>query len=420
MSLTRRSALRLLAASAAAPAFKQTSLGMTEETASSHRVKPDSHAKYKQAGLPVEVRVRDLLSRMTVDEKARQLDMYAGVTDSVQSLVENDSNFLRDNFSHLKAPFQKGVPVVTDLDAEVDAIKKTGFRSEDAQRVWGDRGVGSIHGLDPSAELSNAIQKWLIENSRLGIPALFIEEGLHGYLDGTIFPAPINLSATWNPEIVKQTAAAIAAEARANGVDMILAPVLDVARDPRWGRIEEDFGEDPYLTGQLGLAYVKGAQGGSLSTDHTVVAEPKHFAGYGSPESGTNTSPVHIGERELRTVMLKSFEPAIRQGHAMAVMAAYPEIDGLPIVADPQLLIKILRGEWGFLGFVLGDLGAIRHLYDRHFLAATPKDAICRAINSGVDMQFYTKHFKMPYAAAYRTERFPTKPSIMQCPRFFE
>jgi beta-glucosidase len=170
---------------------------------------------------------------------------------------------------------------------------------------------------------------------------------------------------------------------------MILAPVLDLAREPRWGRVEEDFGEDPYLTGQLGLAYVRGAQGESLNTDHTVVSEPKHFAGHGSPEGGTNTSPVHIGERELRSVMLKPFEPAFREGHAMATMAAYHEIDGIPVTADPFLLKKILRDEWGFQGFVLSDLGAIQRLYKVHHVAATPKDASCMAIRSGVDMQFY-------------------------------
>jgi beta-glucosidase len=170
---------------------------------------------------------------------------------------------------------------------------------------------------------------------------------------------------------------------------MILAPVLDLAREPRWGRVEEDYGEDPYLTGQLGLAYVRGAQGETLDSDHNVVSEPKHFAGHGSPEGGTNTSPVHIGERELRSVMLKSFEPAIQDGKAMGVMAAYHEIDGIPITADPFLLKKILRQEWGFHGFVLSDLGAIQRLYTVHHVAATPEEAVCLAIKSGVDMQFY-------------------------------
>jgi beta-glucosidase len=236
---------------------------------------------------------------------------------------------------------------------------------------------------------SNDIQSWVIAHDRLGIPILFIEEGLHGYNTGTVFPAPINLAATWNPEIAQHTGAGIAAEARAMGVDMILSPVLDLAREPRWGRVEEDFGEDPYLTGQMGLAYVRGAQGDSLNTDHTVVAEPKHFVGHGSPEGGNNMSPAHMGEREVRTVMLRGFEPAIREGHAMGVMAAYHEIDGIPMTANPFLLKQVLRNEWNFQGFVLSDLGAIKRLYSAHDVAASPKDAACMSIRAGVDMQFY-------------------------------
>jgi beta-glucosidase len=317
-------------------------------------------ALYQQAGAPIDKRVDDLLRRMTVEEKVRQLDMYAGAKDLVDKHTD-------------------------DTHAAADAV----FLPEKAQGLWGDLGVGSVHDLYPTPEQANALQKWVIGHNRLGIPALFIEEGLHGFNTGTVFPTPLNLAATWNPEIAQETGAAIAAEARATGVDMILAPVLDLAREPRWGRVEEDFGEDPYLTGQLGLAYVRGAQGESLNTDHTVVSEPKHFAGHGSPEGGTNTSPVHIGERELRSVMLKPFEPAFREGHAMATMAAYHEIDGIPVTADPFLLKKILRDEWGFQGFVLSDLGAIQRLYKVHHVAATPKDASCMAIRSGVDMQFY-------------------------------
>ena len=297
---------------------------------------------------------------MTVEEKVRQLDLYSGAT----ALVDKHSD---------------------DTHATADAI----LLPQNAAAVLGILGVGGIHDIYATAAQSNAIQKWVIAHNRLGIPALFIEEALHGFDTGTVFPAPMNLAATWNRTIAQQTGTAIAAEARATGVGMILAPVLDLARDPRWGRVEEDFGEDPYLTGQLGLAYVRGAQGESLSTDHTVVAEPKHFAAHGSPEGGTNTSPVHMGERELRSTMLRGFEPAFREGHAMGVMAAYHEIDGIPVTADPFLLKEILRYEWGFQGFVLSDLGAIRRLYDVHHVAATPKDAVCMAIRSGVDMQFY-------------------------------
>ena len=320
----------------------------------------DASALYKQAGVPVERRVEDLLSRMTLEEKVRQLDLYSGAT----ALVD----------------------VHTD---DTHAAATAHFLPDKAQALWGELGVGAIHDLNPTPEQANAIQAWVLVHNRLGIPVFFIEEGLHGFDTGTVFPAPIGLSATWNPGLVKNVGAAIAAEARATGVGMILGPVVDLAREPRWGRVEEDYGEDPYLTGQLGLAYVRGEQGESLSSDHSVVSEPKHFAGHGSPEGGTNTSPVHIGERELRSVMLKSFEPAIREGHAMGIMAAYHEIDGIPITADPFLLKKILRQEWEFQGFVLSDLGAIQRLYNVHRVAATPKDAVCLAIKSGVDMQFY-------------------------------
>ena len=272
---------------------------------------------------------------------------------------------------------------------DTHAASTAHFLPDKAREMWGDLGVGAIHDLNPTPEQANAIQQWILAHNRLRIPVLFIEEGLHGFDTGTVFPAPIGLAATWNPAIVQKVGSAIAAEARATGVGMILGPVLDLAREPRWGRVEEDYGEDPYLTGQLGLAYVQGVQGDSLSSDHNVVAEPKHFAGHGSPEGGTNTSPVHIGERELRAIMLKSFEPSIRDGKAMGVMAAYHEIDGIPITADPFLLKTILRQEWGFHGFVLSDLGAIQRLYNVHHVAATPKEAVCLAIKSGVDMQFY-------------------------------
>jgi beta-glucosidase len=316
---------------------------------------------YRRVGASVDERVRDLLGRMTVEEKARQLDMYRGVSSSIGD----------------------------DADAATRLLKTTGLRTEDAVRLWGRLGAGSIHDVYPDARLSNQIQSWVMENSRLGIPVLFIEEGLHGFSTGTIFPAPVNLAATWDPAIAEKTGAAIAAETRASGVDMLLAPVLDLAREPRWGRVEEDFGEDPYLSGRMGLAWVSGAQGQSLASDRTVIAEPKHFAGHGSPEGGLNAAPVHIGERELRSTMLKSFEPAIRLGHAGAVMAAYHEIDGIPCAANPLLLTTILRGEWGFRGFVLGDLGTVKRLVEAHHTAATAKDAIVMALNAGLDMQFY-------------------------------
>ncbi|HTA78541.1 MAG TPA: glycoside hydrolase family 3 N-terminal domain-containing protein [Terracidiphilus sp.] len=315
---------------------------------------------YMDARAPIEDRVNDLLEQMTLVEKARQLDMYSSAREIMSAHTD-------------------------DTHAALDAK----FVPEKAQAVWGDLGVGSVHDLNPTPEQANAIQQWVIAHNRLGIPALFIEEGLHGYDTGTVFPAPIGLAGTWDVQTAHDTGAAIAAEARAHGVHMILAPVLDLARDPRWGRVEEDFGEDTYLTGQFGLAYVRGMQDDSLVSDHAVVAEPKHFVGHGSPEGGQNTSPVHMGERELRTQMLAAFEPAFREGHAMATMVAYHEIDGIPMTADPLVLKQILRDEWGFQGFALSDLGAIRRLYEDHRVAPTPQAAVCLAIRSGVDMQFY-------------------------------
>jgi beta-glucosidase len=327
----------------------------------------DALPPYKNPQLPVEARVADLLGRMTVEEKARQLDMYLGSED----LLDKNTNPTADHHTHAKP----------------DVV----FDPQFAEKSVGHLGVGSIHDLYPRAKLSNRIQEWVIKSNRLGIPALFIEEGLHGYMDyhEVVFPQSIALATTWNPDLARRTGAAIAAQARANGVDMILGPVLDVACDPRWGRVEEDFGEDPYLTGQLGLACVQGMQGDSLATDHTVIAEPKHFAGHGSPEGGLNTAPVHAGEREVRSIMLKSFEPAVREGKAMGIMAAYHDIDGVPCTANPWLLNKVLRDEWNFQGFVLSDLGAIRRLYDTHHVADSPASAVVLALNSGVDMQFY-------------------------------
>jgi len=316
---------------------------------------------YQQAQAPIEQRVKDLVRRMTVEEKARQLDMYAG-TEFVDKKLDN---------TH------------TAPDAHV--------LPEALEKALGNVGVGSIHDIYPTAAISNEIQKWVVEHSRLHIPALFIEEGVHGYngFGETVYPCSINLASTFDLDLAKQTGAQIGAEARSNGVDMILGPVLDVAREPRWGRIEEDFGEDPDLTGAMGAAYIEGMQGETLASDHSCIAEPKHFAGHGSPESGNNTNPVHAGEREFRTIFLRSFEPAVREGHARGIMAAYHEVDGVPCAGNPWLLTEVLRKEWGFQGFVLSDLGAIWELYGRHHVAATEADAARLAISSGVDMQFY-------------------------------
>jgi beta-glucosidase len=357
-SLPRREFLKNMAGLSATGLAASTAVA---SSASNAQRSAGSIPVYKRAGAPIEERIHDLLGRMTIAEKARQLDMYRG-SDYVDKL--------RDH-THC-AP-----------DARFEAAK--------VKKDWGEVGVGSIHDLYPTPRLANEIQSWVIHHSRLQIPAIFIEEGLHGYVGygKTIFPQSINLASTWNEEIARRTGAALAAEARADGVHMILGPVCGPARDPRWGRIEETFGEDGHLAGQMALEYVRGAHGESLAADHAVIAEPKHFAAYGHPESGLNTAPAHVGRREMRMVLLKSFEPAVREGGAMAVMAAYNETDGIPCTSDKWLLTRLLRGEWGFKGFVLSDLGAIHRLFNAHHVVATPQDAVLKALKAGVDMQFY-------------------------------
>lgn len=319
---------------------------------------PKSPAKppYKDATLPVNERVADILSRMTTAEKIKQLDMYWGHE------VANMKGHEAESFS------------------------------DSAKINIGTEGIGSVHDLYPlTAAVTNQIQRYAVEKTRLGIPVLFIEEGLHGYesLGSTTFPTPIALAAAWDTAIVHKAGHIIASEVRAHGVDMILGPVLCLPRDPRWGRVEETYGEDPYLAAANGVAMVKGLQGNKLSDFDAVISEPKHFAVHGVPEAGSNTAPVNMGEREARSSFLYVFEKAIKEGGALGMMAAYSEIDGVPCVDNRWLLKDVLRNEWGFKGFVLSDLGAVKMSLYNHQIAKNPADALAQAITAGLDMQFY-------------------------------
>lgn len=317
---------------------------------------------YRDSRLPINKRVEDLIGRMTPLEKARQLDLYMG------------EHFVDRMRSH----------TMMALDAEFDAAR--------AEALLGDAGVGSIHDLyPPTSRIPNQIQAWLKEHSRLGIPCLFAEEALHGVCspDHTAFPQAINLASTWDPALIKQIGGAIAAELRSSNVHYTYGPVLDVTRDPRWGRTEETYGEDPYLTARLGVAMVSGLQGDDLTSDHSAIAEPKHFAGHGAPEGGRNTAPVHIGPREMEELMLPPFEAAVKEAGALGIMCAYHELDGIPCSANRELLTGVLREQWGFEGMVLSDLGAIRRLVQNHFTAEDPAAAIRAALTAGVDMQYY-------------------------------
>jgi beta-glucosidase len=308
---------------------------------------------YKDASAPIEKRVEDLLSRMTLEEKAAQLDML-----STPDILAEGKTFRQDRLVHF-----------------IDSMA-----------------IGAVHDFYPrTPEFANELQRRAVEKTRLGIPLLFMEEGLHGYSgEGfTVFPVPLGSASAWDTTLVRRIGQAIAEGSRANGVHFILAPNLDLGRDPRWGRIEETYGEDVYLASRMAVNMVKGMQGASLKDNDAVAAEPKHFGIHGIPEGGSNTAPAVIGEREARATHLYVFEKAVREANARGVMAAYHDIDGIPCISNRWLLTGLLREEWGFNGMVVADLGAVRRLVNTHFTAADPPDATAQAINAGMDMQFY-------------------------------
>lgn len=240
---------------------------------------------------------------------------------------------------------------------------------------------------EEAAELVNAIQRYLLRETRLGIPALVHEECLAGVLapEAVLFPQPLALASTWDVQLAEEMACFIRDQLLGLGVRQALAPVLDITRDPRWGRIEETFGEDPFLAGSMGVAYVKGLQ--TQDIKHGVLATLKHFAGHGASEGGQNCAPAHIAERELREIFLAPFERAICEGGALAVMAAYHEIDGVPCTASSFLLQNILRDSWRFPGIVVSDYFAIEMLQSLHRLARDFGHAASLALIAGVDLE---------------------------------
>ena len=241
-----------------------------------------------------------------------------------------------------------------------------------------------------TVKLTNAIQAWHVENTRLGIPTLFHEEGLHGFQGryATSFPQALALAATFDPDMAEDIYSVVAREIRARGAHHVLSPVVDVARDARWGRIEETYGEDPYLVSRMGVAAVKGFQGDSFPiADDKVVATLKHMTGHGQPEGGMNVGPAQISERVLREVFFPPFEAAIQEANAATVMASYNEIDGIPSHASDYLLNDVLRGEWGFTGAVVADYFAINELQARHKLVDNLADAGALSLSSGVDIE---------------------------------
>ena len=330
---------------------------------------PPSLAPYKDDRLPAARRVEDLLARMTLEEKAAQ--MTCVWRNKADTLVDAGGNF---DGARARASFAHG-----------NGIGQVGRPSD----------AGGGRSPRQNAELTNAIQRFFIEESRLGIPVIFHEECLHGHAapGATSFPQPIGLGATFHPELVEALYSMTALEARVRGTHQALTPVVDVARDPRWGRVEETFGEDPYLVSRLGVAAVLGFQGDGTYRDGTrVIATLKHFVAHGQPESGMNCAPANISMRVLRETFLAPFRAAIREAGAMSVMASYNEVDGVPSHANHWLLRDVLRDEWGFDGFVVSDYYAIWELADRpethgHHVAADKRDAAVLAVRAGVNIE---------------------------------
>lgn len=328
--------------------------------------KPD----YKDPELPVERRVDDLLGRMTLEEKVAQL---VSIWNDKGALLDEEGRF---------APAKAAVEIPHGL----------GHFSRPADHFeLGSQGEVPSRTPAETVELVNALQRFLVEETRLGIPALMHEEGLHGFAArwATHFPQAIALASTWDPALVEEVYAVAAREIRVRGAHLVLTPVVDVARDPRWGRIEETYGEDPYLVSEMGLASVRGFQGRSLPLgEGRVFATLKHMTGHGQPESGTNIGPANISERILREVFFPPFERAVREGGAQFVMASYNEIDGIPSHTNRWLLEEVLRGDWGFEGAVVADYEAIAQLAWRHRVAASLEDAAIQALTAGVDVEF--------------------------------
>ncbi len=298
---------------------------------------------YQNAELTVQERVEDLLSRMSLQEKFTQMRLFRA----------KDSDY-------------KSVPFNTEL------LEKNSHR------------LGTIYfGGRIPAENIRIIQNWAMQNSRWGIPVAIHGESLHGAMadNGTAFPQCVGLGATFNPELMTEIVTQIGKECRANGVTMTYAPNVDLSRDPRWGRVEENYGEDPYLTSRMGVAYVKALQAQGVS------ACPKHYIAHGSPESGINLAPVHAGEREFYETMAVPFEKTIREAKAEGIMPAYSEWDGEPVHASRRLLTELLREKWGFDGQVVSDYGAVKMLTTFQRVAPDALTAGKMALNAGVDVE---------------------------------
>jgi beta-glucosidase len=330
---------------------------------------------YKDPTAPIPARVEDLLGRMTLEEKVAQMVGIWLTKEKIQTpeaefSPEAASKAFPHGLGQISRPSdRRGAKAGAHAGAEPGTVNRT--PSETARYI-------------------NAAQKWSVEKTRLGIPMLMHDEALHGYVarESTSFPQAIALASTWDPALVEKVFSVTAREMRLRGSNIALAPVVDVARDPRWGRIEETYGEDPHLCAEIGLGAIRGFQGRTLPlANDKVFVTLKHMTGHGQPESGTNIGPAQISERTLRENFFPPFERAVKEANVRSVMPSYNEIDGVPSHANRWLLHDVLREEWGFKGATLSDYFAVRELVTRHKMYETPDDAAVAAMRAGVDVE---------------------------------
>ena len=316
---------------------------------------------YQDPSLPIEERLQDLLPRMTLEEKCAQLNLWPNLAELLKHKTIDD-----------------------DIAITLPQIAN---------------GVGAIEydcKLPPEdyAKFHTAIQTHLKENTRLGIPALFDGEACHGFVghNATVFPVPLTLASTWDPDLVERVFSAISLEMRTYGVTHAATPVLDLAREPRFGRFDELYSEDPYLIARIGVAAIQGLQGrDKMIPGHHLLACVKHFTGHGQPEGGTNMAPSDLSERVLRDMHMYPFEVAVKEANVRSVMAAYNEIDGVPNHINRWLLTDVLRGEWGFDGYVISDYDGVSRMINRQFVCKDTAEAGRRSINAGLDFELPSK-----------------------------
>ena len=348
---------------------------------------------YKDKTLPVEVRVNDLLQRMTLEEKVGQTLCLLGWDSYVIHQRAQEAKF---KVQGSKFKGKSAVTVSEKFMREVDSLHVGAYWGVYRADPWTRKTLAN--GLTPelAAQAGNAMQRYALEKTRLGIPIFLAEEAPHGHMaiGTTVFPTGLGMAATFDRALMREVGRAIGKEIRLQGGHISYGPVLDLVRDPRWSRVEETFGEDPVLAGEMGAALIEGLGGGQLSQPYSTLPTLKHFLAYGATEGGQNGNPTNMGMRDLHESFLPPFRRAIEAG-ALSVMTSYNSMDGIPCTANSYLLRDVLHRDWGFRGFVVSDLYSIDGMWETHHVAETLEDAAVLAANAGVEMDLGGKAYAL-------------------------